>query len=90
MRPDSVAFNAALNSAVTAGMLPVAEALLHRAMPAMGVVPTAVSFNILFKGMAMEGSLPHMRLLLHQMKVPTCSRILGDIQGDFRACEGSF
>ncbi|CAI5511913.1 unnamed protein product [Closterium sp. Naga37s-1] len=77
MRPDTAAFNAAINAAVTAGDLPLAERLLGEGMAGAGVTPDAISFNILIKGRAAQG-MPEcahelLRHMLAQGRAARCS-----------------
>ncbi|CAI6005918.1 unnamed protein product [Closterium sp. NIES-65] len=69
MRPDTAAFNAAINAAVTAGDLPLAERLLGEGMAGAGVTPDAISFNILIKGRAAQGMPDRAHELLRHMLV---------------------
>ena len=68
-RPDAGACNAAINAAVTAGDLQVAEELLERRMPELGVAADVIAYNILVKGYAQHGDRQKMCGVMEKMQV---------------------
>ncbi|KAL3676741.1 hypothetical protein R1sor_026689 [Riccia sorocarpa] len=67
VRPDTGAFNAALNACATGALTKKAEELLER-MASMGVEPDIITFNILIKLFAKAGKADQLLNMIEQME----------------------